>query len=54
MHALYDTTSDVVAIAEGGVRAAVEFDINTGAPVESHVLRLASAEVAEFELLLKM
>jgi ATP-dependent HslUV protease subunit HslV len=54
MHALYDVSNDVVAIAEAGVRAAVEFDTATGMPIESHVVRLAAEPVEELELLLKM
>jgi ATP-dependent HslUV protease subunit HslV len=54
MHALYDIAADAVSIAEAGVRAAVEFDDGTGAPVESHVIRLPVLEVEELELLLKL
>jgi ATP-dependent HslUV protease subunit HslV len=54
MHALYDMAADAVSIAEAGVRAAVEFDDGTGAPVESHVIRLPVLEVEELELLLKL
>jgi len=54
MHALYDIAADAVSIAEAGVRAAVEFDDGTGAPVESHVIRLPVLEVDELELLLKL
>ena len=54
MHALYDTAADAVSVAEAGVRAAVEFDDGTGAPVESHVIRLPVMEVEELELLLKL
>ena len=54
MHAVYDTAADAVSIAEAGVRAAVEFDDGTGAPVESHAIRLPVLEVEELELLLKL
>jgi ATP-dependent protease HslVU (ClpYQ) peptidase subunit len=54
MHACYDTMSDAVSIAEAGVRAAVEFDDGTGAPIESHAIRLPVLEVEELELLLKL
>ena len=54
MHALYDSAADAVSSAEAGVRAAVEFDDGTGAPVESHVIRLPVLEVEELELLLKL
>jgi ATP-dependent HslUV protease subunit HslV len=50
MHALYDTSDDVVAIAEAGVRAAADFDAATAMPVESHLIRLAPATVEEFDL----
>ena len=54
MHALYDIAADAVSIAEAGVRAGIEFDDGTGAPVESHVIRLPVLEVEELELLLKL
>jgi hypothetical protein len=54
MHALYDVAADAVSIAEAAVRAAIEFDDGTGAPVESHVIRLPVLEVEELELLLKL
>jgi ATP-dependent HslUV protease, peptidase subunit HslV len=54
MHALYDVAADAVSIAEAGVRAAIEFDDGTGAPVESHVIRLPVLEVEELESLLKL
>lgn len=54
MHALYEVAPDALSIAEAGVRAAVEFDDGTGAPVESHVIRLPVLEVEELELLLKL
>ena len=54
MHAVYDATNDVVAIAETGVRAGIEFDNASGGPIESYVLRLASEPVEELDLLLKM
>jgi len=54
MHALYETAADAVSVAEAGVRAAVEFDDGTGAPVESHLIRLPVLEVEELELLLKL
>jgi ATP-dependent HslUV protease subunit HslV len=54
LHALYDVAADAKSIAEAGVRAGVEFDDGTGAPVESHVIRLPVLEVEELELLLKL
>ena len=54
MHAMYDMAADAVSIAEAGVRAAIEFDDGTGAPVESHFIRLPVLEVEELELLLKL
>lgn len=53
MHALYDVAPDALSIAEAGVRAAVEFDDGSAAPVESHVIRLPALEVEELEMLLK-
>ena len=53
MHALYDTGADAVTIAEAAVRAAIDFDDGSGAPVESHVIRPVPAAVDELELLLK-
>ena len=50
----YDTAGDARAIAEAGVRAGVEFDSSSGAPIESYVVPQAPAAVAELELLLKM
>ncbi|HEX6165012.1 MAG TPA: hypothetical protein VFZ31_16710 [Vicinamibacterales bacterium] len=50
MHALYDKSDDVVAIAEAGVRAAADFDAATATPLESHLIRLAPATVEEFDL----
>ena len=40
MHAIYDAIADAVAIAEAGVRAAIEFDDGCGAPIESHSVPL--------------
>src|SRR5688572_13220306 len=54
MHALYDVAADAVSIAEAGVRAAIEFDDGTGAPVESHAIRLPVMDVEELESLLKL
>ncbi len=54
MHAVYDQAPGAVAIAEAGVRAALEFDDGSGAPVESHVMRQPVLEVEELELLLKL
>ena len=54
MHSIYESAADAISIAEAGVRAAVEFDDATGAPIESHSLRLAAPPVEERELLLKM
>jgi ATP-dependent HslUV protease, peptidase subunit HslV len=42
MHATYRSALDAVAIAEAGVRAAVEFDDGCGAPIESHSVRLVA------------
>lgn len=52
MHALYGTSADAVTIAEAGVRAAIDFDDGSGAPVESHEVRLASSAKSELELML--
>jgi ATP-dependent HslUV protease, peptidase subunit HslV len=41
LHALYGTEADAVTIARAAVRAAVDFDDASAAPVESHVIRLA-------------
>jgi ATP-dependent HslUV protease subunit HslV len=54
MHSIYESAADAIGIAEAGVRAAVEFDDATGAPIESHSLRLTAPPVEELELLLKM
>ena len=54
MHATYDTMTDPIGIAQAGVRAAVDFDDGSSAPIESHSLRLAAPPVEELELLLKM
>lgn len=54
MHALYEKTADVVAIAEAGVRAAADFDAATSAPIESYVICQAPATVEECDLLLKV
>lgn len=53
MHALYETTNDVVSIAEAGVRAAADFDDATAAPIESYVVRLAGEPVEALDLLLE-
>ena len=54
MHAVYDGVGDAAAIAEAGVRAGVEFDDGTAAPVESHVIPLAGAvSVEELDRLLQ-
>ena len=55
MHAVYGLSGDAVAIAEAGVRAAVEFDDGCGAPIESHAVRMAAADAAEaLDLLLQV
>jgi ATP-dependent HslUV protease subunit HslV len=55
MHALYDTAADAVTIAEAGVRAGIEFDDATGAPIESYVIQLAVPPAVDvLELLLKV
>lgn len=55
MHAVYDGVGDASAIAEAGVRAGVEFDDGTAAPVESHVIPLAgSVSADELDRLLKV
>ncbi|MFK8032089.1 MAG: MFS transporter [Gammaproteobacteria bacterium] len=41
MHALYDTTDDVGAIARAGVEAACEFDDGCSLPLTCHVVTLA-------------
>jgi ATP-dependent HslUV protease, peptidase subunit HslV len=53
MHAIYDLGGDATAIAEAGVRAGIEFDDGSGAPIESHAVRLAPA-AEELTLLLKV
>ena len=53
MHAVYGATNDVVAIAEAGVRAAVEFDNGCGLPVVSYLIALLPQEAEDFDLLLK-
>jgi len=40
MCAVYEAMADAVAIAETGVRAAIEFDDGCGAPIESHFVPL--------------
>lgn len=40
MHAVYDTTDDVVAIAKAGVEAACEFDDGCALPMTHHVVTL--------------
>ncbi|MEM7083118.1 MAG: MFS transporter [Pseudomonadota bacterium] len=42
MHALYDTTDDVAAIARAGVAAACEFDDGCALPMTCHVVDLKS------------
>ncbi len=42
MHALYDTTDDVVAIARAGVEAACEFDDGCSLPMTHRVVELNS------------
>lgn len=42
MHALYDTTDDVVAIARAAVEAACEFDDGCSLPITHHVVTLTS------------
>ena len=55
VHALYGRPGDARTIAEAAVTAAIDFDSGSGAPIESHVIRLASpgATVDELELLLR-
>ena len=54
MHAVYDGVGDAAAVAEAGVRAGIEFDDGTAAPVESHVIPLAGwASADELHRLLK-
>lgn len=54
MYSLYESASNAISIAEAGVRAAIEFDDATGAPIESHALQLSASPVEELELLLKL
>jgi|SRR5688500_16920289 ATP-dependent protease HslVU (ClpYQ) peptidase subunit len=54
MHSVYESACDAIGIAEAGVRAAIEFDDATGAPIESHALQLSASPVEELELLLKL
>lgn len=42
MHALYETTDDVVAIAKAGIEAACEFDDGCVLPMTHHVVTLGS------------
>ncbi len=51
-HALYERPGDARTIAEAAVRAAIEFDAGSGAPVESRVLRAAAPAAAEESALL--
>jgi len=52
MHAVYPVNGDAVAIAETGVRAAIEFDDGCGEPIEAHAVRLVVAQpVNDLELL---
>ena len=55
-HALYERPGDARNIAEAAVRAAIDFDSGSGAPVESHVMRLAPslAPAESAELLLQV
>lgn len=54
-HALYERPGDARAIAEAAVSAAIEFDSGSGAPIESHVIRLVQAQpLDERELLLQV
>jgi len=50
MHAVYEGGGDAAAIAEAGVRAGIEFDEGTAAPVESHVLPAADFSSLSLEL----
>ena len=52
-HALYERPGDARTIAEAAVRAAIEFDSGTGAPVESHVIRVSSPAPVEEPALLQ-
>ena len=54
MYSVYDSALDALSIAEAGVRAAMEFDDATGAPIESHALQLSAPPVEELELWLKL
>lgn len=54
MHALYEKSNDVLAIAEAAVRAAADFDAATAAPIESHVICLTPAVVEPFDLPLQV
>jgi ATP-dependent HslUV protease, peptidase subunit HslV len=54
MYSVYESAVDALSIAEAGVRAAIEFDGATGAPIESHALQLSAPPVEELELLLKL
>lgn len=54
MHALYDGSNDVAAIARAGVQAAVAFDSATGAPIESHVMAMAPSEVAQLQAMYEL
>jgi len=54
MYSVYESAVDALSIAEAGVRAAIEFDDATGAPIESHALQLSASPVEELELMLKL
>jgi ATP-dependent HslUV protease subunit HslV len=55
MHAVYAANADAVAIAEAGVRAAIEFDDGCGEPIETHSVRIAVGSPAdEMELSLRV
>ena len=54
MYSVYESAVDALSIAEAGVRAAIEFDDATGAPIESHALQLSAPPVEELELWLKL
>jgi hypothetical protein len=54
IHGTYDALPAPLGIAQAGVRATVDFDDGSSAPIESHSLPLAAPPVEESELLLKM
>jgi ATP-dependent HslUV protease, peptidase subunit HslV len=53
MYASYDT-STALETAVAGVRAAIEFDAASAAPIEAHVQPMMQCEIAELESMMKL